>query len=149
MTPIDAIITRAIRDEEEANAFYQAIERQATNETVKRLFLGLAREELGHKAFLEKCRSDPALLAKLPTVVDYQIAATVPAPTPGQLHKPADAIALAMKKEQQAVDLYRSLAAATQDPALRTTLEGLARMEQEHKRQLEEAFVGVGYPETF
>ncbi|MEK7414146.1 MAG: NAD(P)H-dependent oxidoreductase subunit E [Planctomycetota bacterium] len=148
-TAIAAVLQRAIRDEEAANAFYQSIERKASNPTVKLLFLQLARDELQHKSFLEQCQTDPVLLAKLPTCIDFGVSSTVPEPDPSQDLKPADAIALAMKREQRAMDLYRTLADATQDPALRATLAGLARMEQEHKRRLEEAFVSIGYPESF
>jgi rubrerythrin len=148
-TSIEEIFAMAIRAEEEAGAFYQAVEKTASNEVVKRLFLQLAKEEQQHKLFLEGCRDDPGVLAKLPASIDYGISDTVPAQVLSASMKPADAIALAMKKEQQAVYLYRSLAAATQDAGLRASLEGLSRMEQEHKYRLEEAFVGVGYPEVF
>ena len=148
-TTIKAIIAKAVHEEENASVYYLAVERRTTNETVKRLFLQLAREELQHKSFLLECRNQPELLAKLPATIDYGIADTVPEPVLSPDMKPADAIALAMKKEQQAVDLYRSLAAATRDPGLRASLEGIARMELEHKHRLEEAFVGIGYPEIF
>jgi rubrerythrin len=148
-TTINAVLARAIGEEEAAHVYYLEVEQRATNETVKRLFLQLAREELQHKTFLLECRNQPEQLAKLPATIDYGIAATVPEPALTPDLKPADAIALAMKKEQQAVELYRALAAATKDPGLRAALEGLARMELEHKHRLEEAFVGVGYPEVF
>ncbi len=148
-TTTQAAIARAIHEEENASAFYLAVEHRATNETVKRLFLQLAHEELQHKTFLLECRNHPEVLAALPAAIDYGIADTVPEPALSADMKPADAIALAMKKEQQAVGLYRSLATATKDPGLRSSLEGLARMELEHKHRLEEAFVGVGYPEVF
>lgn len=144
-----AAIARAIHEEENAHAFYLAVEQRATQETVKRLFLQLAREELQHKVFLLECRNHPDMLATLPMAIDYGIADSVPEPALSTDMKPADAMALAMKKEQQAVNLYRSLAGAAKDPGLRSSLEGLARMELEHKHRLEEAFVGIGYPEVF
>lgn len=149
MSKITDIINQAIRNEEEAKAFYQAIERRASDPNVKRLFLKLAQDENAHKDFLGKCQKDPSLLTKFPTTVDYKISEHQPAVEVDASLKPAQAIALAMKKEQEAVELYQSLAKATSDTSLKTLLEGLARMELDHKHQLEEVYVNVGYPESF
>ena len=63
--------------------------------------------------------------------------------------QPADAIALAMKKEQQAVEFYRDLSKHCADQEIGKIFENLANMELTHKQKLENVFVEIGYPEAF
>jgi rubrerythrin len=63
--------------------------------------------------------------------------------------RPAEALALAMKREQEAAEFYLGLARAAADPALRAAFEDIARMELGHKARLEGMYVDVGYPEAF
>ena len=63
--------------------------------------------------------------------------------------KPADAIALAMKKEEEAVKFYQGMAAVSQDEEIKGKFEYLAGMELIHKNRLENVFVEIGYPEVF
>lgn len=62
---------------------------------------------------------------------------------------PADALALAMKKEEDAMNYYAGLARECDDPGLRETLLELSKMEQGHKTRLEKAFLDIGYPEVW
>jgi rubrerythrin len=54
-----------------------------------------------------------------------------------------------MKKEQQAVEFYRGLAAGSTDAEVRGVFENLANMELGHKTRLEDIYLEVGYPEAF
>ena len=63
--------------------------------------------------------------------------------------KPADALALAMKKEQQAVEFYRRLAQNTTDNELKKLCLEMANMELNHKQKLENAYTDVAYVEDF
>jgi len=63
--------------------------------------------------------------------------------------KPADAIALAMKKEEEAMNLYLSLAESCKDEAQKQIFKDLAAMERGHKFKMEKAFVDIGYPEVW
>jgi rubrerythrin len=80
---------------------------------------------------------------------DFKIAEATELPVLSFDAKPADAIALAMKKEQQAVEFYRALAQTALDNGLKQVLESLATMELGHKHRLETIFVDIGYPEAF
>ena len=82
-------------------------------------------------------------------VIDYKIAETQDMPALSTDMKPAEAIAIAMKREQQAAELYRSLAKNANDGTEKEALENLANMEMGHKHKLENAFVDIGYPEVF
>ncbi len=63
--------------------------------------------------------------------------------------KPADAIALAMKNEEEAMKQYSVLADACSDHDLKNVFLDLAAMEREHKFKMEKAFVDIGYPEVW
>ncbi|MDY0059604.1 MAG: ferritin family protein [Myxococcota bacterium] len=143
------ILLMAIRSEEEAHRFYTDVAARVTDPSVQATFQELAREELGHKQFLESCQHDPLLLAKIPAAPDYRVAEATAEPALSIALKPAEALALAMKKEEQAARLYEGLAAQTTDPEYRRMFEGLARMELGHKHGLENLFVSIGFPEVF
>lgn len=63
--------------------------------------------------------------------------------------KPVDAIALAMKKEEAAMQQYTRLAQASMDAEQKKIFLELAEMEREHKTKMEAAFVDIGYPEVW
>ena len=60
-----------------------------------------------------------------------------------------DAIALAMKNEEIAMQKYENLAANCDDPELQGVFTSLASMEKDHKFKMEESFVKVAYPEVW
>jgi rubrerythrin len=149
-TETEKIFDIAIGREIEANRFYAVAAKKMRDASVRALFSELALEEYGHMEILEKYRHDPALEMKIPSPsVDYKIAEATETHKLSFDAKPADALSLAMKKEQMAVELYRSLAASAADPGLREVLANLANMELSHKQKLETMFVNVGYPEVF
>jgi len=148
-TEVAQALATAIGREEEAHRFYSDVAARAGNPAVKETFLALAKDELGHKTFLEGARQDLRLLDKLPAVPDYKVAEATAQPTLSVEMKPADAFALAMKKEEEAARFYEGLAESAKDPQLRAMFGNLARMELGHKSRMESLFVAVGYPEAF
>jgi rubrerythrin len=146
---IREILEAAISREEDAQVFYTRVAAACDNAYVRQLFTQLASDEQGHKEFLLGCLKDPKLLQKLPLPADYKVAEATSRPQPSATMTPADAIALAMKREQGAVEHYRQLAAMATAPDYRQAFEGLAAMEAGHKTRLESAFVNIGYPESF
>ena len=82
-------------------------------------------------------------------VPDFHVAETVEQPVLSIDMKPADAIALAMKKEQAAMEHYTRLAQACTDSEQQRIFTELAAMEREHKARMESAFVDIGYPEVW
>jgi rubrerythrin len=63
--------------------------------------------------------------------------------------KPQDAIALAMKKEQDAMEHYTQLADACTEQDQKKVFLELAAMVRGHKNKMEAAFVDIGYPEVW
>ncbi|NLE74309.1 MAG: ferritin family protein [Actinobacteria bacterium] len=149
MTDIKSILEAAIGREEEAFQFYADVAERMTNPAVKEIFSQLSQDELAHKAFLQAAVKDDQIVTKLPVPADYKVAEATGEPTLSVDMKPADALALAMKREQESVEFYRGLAQSATDATLSAMFENLARMELGHKTRLETMFVDVGYPEVF
>lgn len=145
----EALFDMAISREIEAYEFYCKVSERAQNSEVKIVFAQLSQEELGHKNLLAQFKNDPAKIMKIQASPDYKVAEATELPALSAEMKPADAIALAMKKEQQAVEFYRALEQNAAEPELKATFANLANMELGHKHRLEHVFVQIGYPETF
>ncbi|MQY77013.1 MAG: ferritin [Spirochaeta sp.] len=140
----------AIKREIEAYEFYRDISQRAQDEEVGKVFSQLAGEEMGHKDLLEKYKNDPGMVMKIKAPSkDYKVAEATELPELSIEMKPADAIALAMKKEQQAAEFYRDLAHRSTDSQMKDIFHNLENMELGHKRRLENVFVEIGYPEVF
>ena len=147
---LDQIFASAIEREIEAHEFYLAVSEKVVNPYVKKVFAELAQEELGHKELLTQCKNDPTLLTKIEIPPkDYKIAEATDLPKFDIGMKPADAIALAMKKEEEAVRFYRGMAAGSRDEEIKKQFDSLAAMELTHKSRLENIYVDIGYPEVF
>ncbi|MBI4945569.1 MAG: ferritin family protein [Bacteroidetes bacterium] len=147
---INKLIDFAIEQEHEAFAFYKAAAEKVTNPGVKQIFLELAADENGHANLLEMYKEKKVLGEIFKTqVIDYKISETQGMPALSIALKPSEAIAIAMKKEQEAAELYRAFAANSINSDVKETLENLMNMEMGHKHKLENAFVDIGYPEVF
>jgi len=146
----ERIIAIAIKREIEAYEFYRDVAGRIDDAAVKKIFMDLSRDEMCHHDLLEKYRYDPSMAIKFKAPAhDFKVAETVAGPALSIDMKPADAIALAMKKEQAAVEFYRGLARLCDDQAVKQTYQSLANMELSHKKLLEDVFVDIGYPESF
>ena len=146
----DRVISTAIGREIEANEFYADASAKTKDPVLKQTFSKLAGEEMGHMELLEKFWADPGMPFKIDAPkADLKVAEATELPRLSTSMKPADALALAMKKEQQAMEFYRGLSIASSDAGLKTTFDNLANMELGHKNRLETLFVDIGYPEAF
>ncbi len=147
---IEDILSMAVTREIEAYEFYKQVSEKVSDKEVKKIFKELSDEELGHRDFLEKLKLEPVMMKKIePPKADYKVAEATELPHFSLDMKPADAIALAMKKEQQAVEFYRSMAESSGDNEIKEKFNNLASMELNHKHRLENIFVDIGYPEAF
>ena len=145
----ELVFQKAAAREAEAYRFYRDVAERTANESVKEIFLELAQQEKGHEELMWKFKGDATLELKFQAVPDYKVAETLDDPEPTAEMKPADAIALAVKREQKSVELYRGLADTCTDAELKKVFENLANMESGHKHKLEKLFVDIGYPEVW
>lgn len=146
---VNAILNSAIEREEESYAFYTDVARQMHDQAIKDTFQELAKDELGHKDFIKKCMKDQNLLRNLPVPQDWKLAEATEGPIVSEHMKPKDAIALAMKREQEAAELYTKLVAWAVNSEYREMFKGLATVELGHKAHLESVFVSIGFPEAW
>lgn len=145
----EEIMDLAIERETEAEAFYTQVAKKLAAPFMKELFTDLAAEETKHRKTLTNLKRRDALHQVFKKTPDYKIAETVEKPEVSDDMAPAQALTLAMKKEEEAMNYYGTLAEGCNDPDLRETLLELSKMEQGHKTRLEKAFVDIGYPEVW
>ena len=143
------ILDQAIAAEIEAAQFYLDVSGKTDNRFLKDLFLTFSEEEQKHRSSLETFRNDPAMEISFDKVADLHVSETVDEPVLSIDMKPADAIALAMKKEEAAMRQYDRLAGSCTNPQQKKLFLELAAMEREHKAKMENAFVDIGYPEIW
>ncbi|MDR3567025.1 MAG: ferritin family protein [Syntrophobacteraceae bacterium] len=142
------ILEMAIANEVAARDFYKSICEKTGDASLKHLFSELADEEQKHKSFLEGylTGTKPFHFAE---VMDYHVTETIDKPRPSIAMKPAEAIGLAMKEEEEAMRLYQGLAGASTDSDQKQTFVTLANMERSHKVRLEELYTSMAYPEVW
>ena len=133
---VEEILDFAITGETEAHQFYTDLADKMENPALRDVFLGFAREELGHKARLEGIKQGGALGALGP-VQDLAIADYLVDAKPGANMDYQSALILAMKKEKAAFKLYSALASKVADEQLRDLFLMLAQEEAKHKLRFE------------
>jgi len=142
------ILSMAIGNEIAAHDFYQGVSDKTGDSNLKSLFRDMAEEEKKHRIFLEDCLSGAKPL-QFAEVTDYKVAETVDKPRLSLDMKPADAIGLAMKEEEEAMLMYQGLAGSSGSPEQREMFLALARMEKGHKAKLEDLYTNMAFPEVW
>lgn len=142
------IITMAVGNEIAAYEFYKSVSEKTKDSNLKSLFSELADEEKKHKVFLEGFLSGARPL-QFAAVTDYKVSETVDKPKLSIQMKPADAIALAMKEEEEAMNMYQGLAASSIASDQKELFISLANMEKGHKVRLENLYTTMAFPEAW
>ncbi len=144
------ILKMAIGNEVEAFEFYRDAAAKMKDPAMKKTFQELADEESGHKALLEGYLSNEMKDMKFNEEKDYKVAETVDAPQTLSTDMAfKDAIALAMKKEQEAMEMYQMFADASEEPKQKTTFLELVKMEKGHKVRLEDIYTNIAFVEIW
>ena len=144
------ILKMAVGNEVEAFEFYRDAAAKMKDPAMKKTFQELADEESGHKVLLEGYLSNEMKGMKFSDEKDYKVAETVEAPqvlSTDMAFK--DAIALAMKKEQEAMEMYQQFACASEEGKQKETFLELAKMELGHKARLEDIYTNVAFVEVW
>ena len=146
----EKVINIAIKREIEAYDFYTKVAEKLTDKGLNSIFTQLAGEEQNHRNLLESLKQDAKSHFKFENPnKDFHLAEKTELPPLSTDMKPADAFALAMKKEQQAAEFYHDLANRTEDAEIKEMCTNLAHMELQHKQKVEKAYVDVAYVESF
>jgi len=143
------ILEMAIENEIEAYEFYSSVAAKDLEPSLKKLFAELAQEEANHKKILEAFFKNPEKPLQFKQTDDYKVAETVDRPALSTSMKRADALALAMKREQEAMELYNVFAQASDTEEQKATFLELAKMEQGHKTHLENLYTNTAFPEVW
>jgi len=135
---IDNILDFAIDEEQEAFDFYMNLASKLSNNQMKTVFEGFAKEEIGHKAKLMKIKeegtSNDFKKEKIADLKMEEYIVTVK-PTPDMTYQ--EALILAMKKEKSAFRLYSNLSTIANNDNLKNVLLMLAQEEAKHKLRFE------------
>lgn len=134
------IIDFAIEKEQEAIDAYTRASEMVKRSNVKKMLLGLAKQEEGHKRKLmniDQGRVSRAHVEQVPDlkIADYADNVAITADMDYQ-----DALVVAMKREEKAHNLYSTLASNTADAELKHLFEVLAEEEAHHKLALEKEY---------
>lgn len=143
------VIALAIGNEVTAQTFYQQVADNTTNPELKTIFAELALEEGKHKVYLEKLLTEDLVSVFFGDAADYKVSESLERPVLSLEMKPVDAITLAMKNEEDAMNLYRKLADQTSDGAKKTLFMELSKMEQMHKSRLEDVYTNMAFVEVW
>lgn len=144
------ILKMAVANEVEAYEFYRDAAAKMKDPSMKKTFEELADEESGHKVLLEGYLSNEMKNMKFNEEKDYKVAETVEAPQTLSTDMAfKDAIALAMKKEQEAMEMYQNFADASEGAKQKETFLELAKMEKGHKVRLEDIYTNVAFIEVW
>jgi len=145
----NGIMTQAIASETEAYEFCRDVAGKVPAPAVKQLFTEFASEEYEHKRKLDEIKAEDVQDFHFSETQDFKVSETVGLPRLSANMKPVDAIALAMKKEEEAVKTYSQLAAFSSDPEKQKIYSELADMEQEHKARMEYLYTNTAFPEVW
>ncbi len=145
----DLLMQRAIEKEIEARDFYRQAAERLADSSVKEIFEEMARQEEAHRDQLEVFRFDPTAKVEFEKVADFGVAEESESEPLSFDMRPKEAFALAMKKEQAALEMYQRWADACENPQLKKVYRELAEMERGHKARIEELFVNAAFPEDW
>ncbi len=145
---VDDILDFAISEEEAAADFYTRLASRVQKEWMKDVFLGFAKEEMGHKAKLLKIKEGKLIPATGKKVMDLKIADYLVDITPSDDMDYQEALIVAMKKEKAAFKLYSDLAEKVDDVQLKESLLALAQEEAKHKVRFEVEYDEYVYSEN-
>ncbi len=144
------VIKDAIAGEIEAKEFYLNISKRIKDAYLKELFQGFSKEEAVHEKILNALLNKGQIkTSTFDGKKDFKISETVSLPEVSENMNLKDAISLAMKNEEIAMQKYETLAANCDDTELKSVFKSLSSMEKDHKFKMEESFVNVAYPEIW
>ena len=145
----------AIKKEQESNAFYKKASETVTNIGVREFFRELMEEEIKHEKILTDYRDrllsekkvDPSDLS-IRNLRDLGISRTLLSLDMDDDTTIQDALIIAMKREEKAVELFHNLALTTPDAGLKALFEKLREEEIKHLKRIESIYDDVIYTDN-
>jgi rubrerythrin len=134
---INDILDFAINNEQNAVDFYTQLADESTNEEMVKVFTQFAKEEMGHKAFITKIKTEGIFTVKAEKVLDLKMSDYLVDVKPKPNMPYEDALILAMKREKNAFKLYMDLSEVAPNDNLKKIFSSLAIEESKHKLRFE------------
>ena len=146
---IEEIIKQAIKGEEDSHALYMSAMRNVKSTQAKAMLEEMGKDELGHKAKLEKLLRQglrwEVAQGEFKKVTDLKVGDHL---VVKPLEEGADIQAVltyAIHREKESHDLYAMMAGVACDTTTHNLFEFLANEELTHKRKLESLFEDTVY----
>jgi len=149
MKTYEDILAMAVENEVEAHEFYKSAAEKVQDKNLKKTFEDLAKEETKHKVILQGYLDNDMKTMKFKENKDFQLSETVEKKPLSTDMSFKDAIALAMKKEEEAMNMYRQFAEASEEEKQKETFTELVKMEQQHKTRLEDIYSNAAFVEVW
>jgi rubrerythrin len=146
---VKKIISLAIDREVEAYTFYRSVSDKVKDPALKKLFNELAGEETQHRTFLQNFLSKDVGKFHFDAKKDYKVGDTLPTPKLTIDMKPLEGLVIAIKKELEAMQMYKQLAGLSTDSEQQLLFSQLANMESTHKARLEDIYTNMAFPEVW
>ncbi|MDQ7096439.1 ferritin family protein [Desulfosporosinus sp. PR] len=144
------VIAFAIKNEVDSYEFYHNMAKKITSDSnLADTFEELAIEEQKHRDYLQDYLEGEIPEIQLADFEDYHVSESVAEPKLTEDIKFVDAIVLAMKKEEQAMNMYKKLALLSTDDRQKELFSDLSRIEEMHKVKLEKIYVNAAYVEVW
>lgn len=134
---LEEIIKYAVQREEDAVQLYTRAAELTTSIAARKMFEEFVQEEMGHKKVFSQmdiAKAEQYHASKVPDmgISKYLVSIELkPDMTYTQI------LQFAIKTEENAYQLYKAAAEATEDPQLKKTLEVFADVELGHKKRIE------------
>lgn len=144
------ILAKAIANEEEANRFYLKLAERVTDKAAKDTLLYLAKEEMGHKQYLERYREESFIgnATNIENVPDCKVTEFVASPGIQYDMASKDAFLLASARELNSYNLYVGMASLHPEGDIRNMLLQMANEELNHKEKVEYLYANTAFVQT-
>ena len=143
------VIEMAIKKEEEARAFYLELFDRVEDEMAKDTLRYLAEEEGKHIEYLTACHTGRycSEILNLKEPVNYRIIEHLKQPDIKKNMNTADVYLVAAKRELDAHNFYKNLAASYPQGEVRDLLLNMAKQEMKHKEKVEYLYTNAAFPQ--
>ncbi len=139
---IDEILEFAIGNEKDAVEFYSSLAKEATRTSLKEIFESFAKEEEKHVVLLSDMSGNKEKIDayKFDKITDLKISDYMVETEYEQGMPMPEILKIAMKREENAVNLYTSLAGKTDHEDAKKVFMILVQEESKHKLALESMY---------
>ena len=134
---LEEVITFAVDREDAAYRLYKRAAELSTSIASRIMFEELAAEEVSHKDIFSKIDKEKAENHKLCKLPESSIAKYLGDVTVQENLTYSEILAYALKAEDNAYQLYKTVAGMTEDPELKKVLINFADVELGHRRKIE------------